>query len=484
MNTSQIQMQGNGIHESINMFLSKKHFDTLRVLMQKYIEHKKISIPDQYWLSPACTELIQQVMHRVVLEIQSSSTEGRPFDITIWNRRVLSLCIPTILEVSTRPSTGQAQSQARSDMPISMNMNTNIGRGAGVGDMMDGGGGVMEDMTPEEATLDKDRIFMERLQELEVMRNIHLHHENVATGGSGSGYANKGNDDHRLSSSIPMSGREGGMGANGPLPAGAPLVRSIADVLMPQVQQPTIPTSISTVFMPTPPRRGMELLINSWQRNWIQYPQRNGFQWNGPLPQGIDLTMSRIVGMLLPRKFIKISPYLVLHLEGAGNNTCQCILVPDTASHLEWPWRMYRPVHTDLGYLKTISCPWMIKLYTANGTLVPLGKDGDMGRILSENRMEVSKSIADEAIVGDELWMFGPSGSIFVCEFVSVLTDTNATLSTGMGSSSNMTYIHIQYKTNEIIGTNTHTQGHIFNFSQQWSVIFDVHRSLSTATRS
>lgn len=188
----------------------------------------------------------------------------------------------------------------------------------------------------------------------------------------------------------------------------APEVKSTMDLLLPQVRPVDLPTQISTVFMPQPTVHGQELLINSWQRNWVQYPSRNGFLWNGPLPTGVDLTESRVSHVLLPRALLETlkSPYVVLQLEGAGGQMTQSILVPGGSG--SGAWGTFVPAAPTLGYLKPLACPWRVKLLSAEGRLLELGKDGEMMRV------EAGKmaGAGTEARDGDQLWVFGSKGQV------------------------------------------------------------------------
>lgn len=212
-------------------------------------------------------------------------------------------------------------------------------------------------------------------------------------------------------------------------PSAATEVKSTMDLLLPQMRPANLPTQIATVFMPQPVVHGQELLINSWQRNWVQYPNRNGFLWNGPLPPGVDLTESRVSHVLLPRACMETlkSPYLVLQLEGAGGQMTQSILVPESTSSL---WGTFVPAAATLGYLKPLACPWRVKLLTADGRLLELGKDGETVRVgvngitnsdaanavanvASKGTMsDASKGAIRDASDADQLWVFGSKGHI------------------------------------------------------------------------
>ena len=419
-------------------FLTPAHLETLRNLLQKYIEqNRQLVLPESYWTSGAITDMLQQAIHQTLMDVKQGKLPG---DFTQMNKRVLSLCIPLVVKMnaisspsSTSTVTPSPRKLPSSDSSLNLTEGSVSGNGIGYSEYVD--------MSPEEVSVDKDRAFMEKLQELELTRSLPVTQPSGSVGGGGSGIAN------------PTPGSNEYSSVN---------VKSTADVLLPQTLSANIPTSISTVFMPMPPRKGNELLINSWQRNWLQYPHRNGYMWNGPLPHGIDLTASRIAGILLPRKFLKKSPYMVLHLEGAGNNTYQAILIPDASStSSECPWLVYRPMNEDLGYMKSIACPWIIKLYTANGMMLVIGKDGERVMLQSNERIEMSLDVIRTLEVEDQLWVFGPNGDIFWCEVTHIQKETAP--------------YWVAYQSDEppkFLG-----EGNLFNFSQQWSILLNLQKT-------
>lgn len=443
-----------------NSFFTQSHVESLRGLLQKYIEQNKKIYLNDYWNSSGCTELLHQAMRQVIMEIKAKTC---PEDLASINKRIMTICIPVILSLTRTTATQQPSVSMNINNPSNPNtvrvfQNQNIGNGSM--DERD-----IIDMNPEEVSLDKDRLFMEKLQELEMTRNVPLLPQ---TGTSGT----SGNISQTTNVSISSESNTGGpgvLGGSGETANGPANIKSSSDVLLPQVHSASIPTSISTVFMPMPPRKGHELLINSWQRNWLQYPQRNSYAWNGPIPQGIDWTLSRVSGVLLPRAFLRKSPYMVLHVEGAGNTSWQAILVPD-AVPIEYPWILYRPVHNELGYIKALACPWTIKIYTANGRLVPMGKDGDIVTIIGNregtygNRIEMSKETVMTIQLEDQLWIFGPNGDIFLCEVTHIQKEKEP--------------YWISYESEESPKFNG--KGNMFNFSQQWSLLIDMHRAIVT----
>lgn len=64
---------------------------------------------------------------------------------------------------------------------------------------------------------------------------------------------------------------------------------------LPQTQQTN-----TTVFIPSAAKVGTEVTISSWQRDWMNYPERNGFTWKGPLPPFLDITNVKLGCLILP----------------------------------------------------------------------------------------------------------------------------------------------------------------------------------------
>jgi hypothetical protein len=329
---------------------------------------------------PECGEELRQTMKGVVQEVRAGKLGG---DVDSMNRRVLSLMIPVVLQLVATPPPPPSPKRPF-PAPVSMV--------------------IPED--PEKQALDKDQLFMERLKELEMTRSLPV--ASIAATGAATT---------------------------------TETVKSTMDLLLPSMNPVNLPTQIATVFMPTPPRRGQELWIQSWQRNWIQYPGRNGFSWAGPIPNGTDLTQTRVVNVFVPEVFHRLhkNPYLVLLLEGAGGQTAQVFLVP--GADVGSGWRMYAPASADLGYLKPLACPWTVKLVSASGKMIEMGRDGET--------MVVSPSGEITRDPDDQWWLFGTQGAIY-------------------------TWANGSWESGQAAAPPAGTEGLGLNFTRQWSVLLSI----------
>lgn len=311
---------------------------TMELLRRYFRERRGLEVPGE------CIDDVRKTMIAVSKETREGKIGG---DIETMNRRVLSLMIPLVLErLKPREPGGQREPEPATLIPPAP----------------------METLEP----MDKDQMFMERLKELEIMRRIPV-----------ASIANASNS------------------TNNSVSPKKETVKSTMDLLLPAMNPVNLPTQIATVFMPAPPRRGTELWIQSRQRNWIQSPDRNGFSWAGPIPPGTDLTQTRVLQVFLPEVIHRTlrTPYVVLMLEGAGGQTIQVFLLPGET--MGTGWRTYAPASAELGYLKTLATPWTVKLLSASGKMIDMGRDGDAMENCDERSAE-------------EWWMFGTNGSIYI----------------------------------------------------------------------
>ena len=386
-------------------FLKEDNYRTLQDLIGRYLKERKgVAVPPEDFANE-----LRQTMITVVQEARAGRIKG---DLESLNRLVVSQMIQRILQRFPSPLLSPAPAAPAAPAP---EPEPTPYRAA-------------EDDTEafelaEEAPVNKDIDFMNKLNALELTRRLPV--TSIAGGGAGSGAGS------------------------------ADTVKSTMDLLLPQVSSANIPTQIATVFLPQPPQKGQEVLINSWQRNWIQCPSRNGFAWNGPIPTGVDLSHSRVLRVFLPRRVCDVlkSPYIVLHLEGAGGQVSQSILVPELggagAGADGGGWGAFVPAANDLGYLKTLACPWTVKVWTADGRMVNLGRDGEMATVDATGALEPMASAAD----GDQLWVFGAKGQIHLWN----VEKTNPWAG------------HWEDGSGAVAGG-----GAVVNFTRQWSILLDL----------
>jgi hypothetical protein len=375
-------------------FLSAENAEQIMGLFLRYMrERRGIS------QLPPMSEECRQVMVAVAQEVRSGALQG---DLETLNRQVIGRLIPLCLQkIMPEPAALPASQALHASPPLppspppqALQASQALPHSPLPEPM---------ELTPEKSALEKDQQFLEELKRLEMSRRLPL------------------------------------IGNDGSAPAASAPPASAMDLLLPKVAPAQIPSHIATVFMPAPAKRGQELLIQSHQRNWVQYPHRNGFSWGGPVPPGGEL---RIEKVFLPEYDASRlhSPYLVLHLEGAGGQTAQVYLYASQGNIQGTGWRIYEPMASTLGYIKTLACPWKVRLLLASGKPVEMGTDGESVEV---NASGVVSTKAERS-PGDQWWLFGTNGSIYPWN----LTD-DIPVSPGF-------------------------QGVVLNYSRQWWVVLSV----------
>jgi hypothetical protein len=101
---------------------------------------------------------------------------------------------------------------------------------------------------------------------------------------------------------------------------------------------------------------------------------------------------------------------------------------------------MYAPATADLGYLKPLACPWTVKLLSASGKMIEMGRDGDT--VVVSSLGEITRD------PDDHWWLFGTQGSIY--------TWANGAWEPGQ------------------VAPPAGTEGIGLNFTRQWSVLLSI----------
>lgn len=128
----------------------------------------------------------------------------------------------------------------------------------------------------------------------------------------------------------------------------------------------------NTIYVTAPTSRGTELLVSSWQRDWVVTPERNKFTWKGPLPPHIDTTNVRIGCVIISKEVSVSNPLLSIFIEGPnGYEVHGSILYEKTVGE----YSIYKPISEGLSYLYVLALPWTITLETSDGEYVSLGND-------------------------------------------------------------------------------------------------------------
>jgi hypothetical protein len=415
-------------------FLNASHAETLkRTIWRYFLERRNIQELPDFEMD------LRTTMVGVVQEVRQQKLAG---DIETMNRRVLSILIPQLLQRivgggvsgvsggSTNPVSGGMMMGNHGNEVNAVNA-VNASPAMESYELM--GSEFKKDPQEADEEKDKDVMFMERLQVLEQTRRLPL--------------------DKWVSPKVDTP------------------VASTMDVMMPAARAAASPASmashIATVFLPQPAARGQAVWIHSWQRNWIQYPQRNGFVWNGSIPQGADLTQSRVVSVFLPMVRMKTqqTPFVVLQLEGVGGVAPIQLFCGFKGMHgdANARWGVYEPLSRELSGMKTMACPWTVKLLTATGKMIKMGADGQ-SVVADENKLTLECEDTMGLLPGDECWLFGTQGSTHTWNAgICTVSYPNSSKKTYQG----------QWED----ATKTIKEGQLLNFSQQWCVLLDIQRS-------
>lgn len=219
----------------------------------------------------------------------------------------------------------------------------------------------------------------------------------------------------------------------------------------PIVNNIPIPQSISTIYMPSPPKIGKEIYIHSHQREWVYENHRSSFIWKGSFPKMQDM-MCRIGCWIGSLKILQKAPCLVLYIQGANGDNQEVSLIPAYTCHY---FAIYKPALESLGYIRMVSLPWKIILKTTDGEVVDLGSDGDM-----YERFEAHPYIQHQTL----LYISTPK-NYAIEQTVRILTDSNQMIYAKVVQVSN-TYIEVDKKITET--------GYLLNFSEQYSILLEL----------
>jgi hypothetical protein len=224
-----------------------------------------------------------------------------------------------------------------------------------------------------------------------------------------------------------------------------------AETLLPSTVSSQVPAQITTVYMPTPPKIGKEVKIHSWQRDWLQYPMRNGFIWKGSFPKQTDRTNTRLGCLIGPNSLLASTHMLSLVIEGANEDMVSVSLIPD---HSVGEYTMYRPILESLSYVRLLALPWKITLEAGDGEELLLGIDNIPYTVVNtyeQTTMIAVKNAGSICRVGEGLRIYmEESKKLLPSQVVSIKDDTI-----------------------EIIGK-IRESGRLLNYSRQVSIVFEM----------
>lgn len=168
---------------------------------------------------------------------------------------------------------------------------------------------------------------------------------------------------------------------------------------------PVIPANIQTVYMPSPPRIGAELKVASWQRDWLNYPKRNGFVYAGSLPSRINITDVRLGCVILPSNVALRNPLLSIYIEAPNSQEHQISVLLE---QIIGGFGIYKTVTHSLSLVYLLALPWKITVEASDGEAIDLGSDKVGFKVLraTPQLTTIEVEVSSFAQVGDSLRVY------------------------------------------------------------------------------
>lgn len=210
----------------------------------------------------------------------------------------------------------------------------------------------------------------------------------------------------------------------------------------------------TTIYMPSPNNIGTEITISSWQRDWINYPQRNGFSWKGPLPPFLDRTHLKLGCIILPLPKKQCPSIIALFIEGPNENDVHVKAVLDKVFDT---YGIYKPVTEALSYMHILALPWKINLETIDGEPIYLGTDNIPYTVLSTDSNKTTTIRIEDSNqfkIFDNIRIF--TNKVILPSFIVAIQDNNL-------------IIHGIFQHN----------GSILLFDKQFTLVLEAHSTVS-----
>ena len=210
----------------------------------------------------------------------------------------------------------------------------------------------------------------------------------------------------------------------------------------------------STIYMTAPTTRGSELLVSSWQRDWVSVPERNKFIWKGPLPNHLDTTNVKIGCVVISKEVAAAHPLLSIFIEGPnGYEVHGSILYEKIIGE----YAIYKPISEGLSYLYILALPWTITLETCDGEYVSLGSDKIPFHVLETKNNETHIVLLDASDfkVGDQVRVYMHHGKRILPSSV------------------------LKKQDNELLLQGVFKEGFLLNFTRQLTIVLETYSMLN-----
>jgi hypothetical protein len=120
------------------------------------------------------------------------------------------------------------------------------------------------------------------------------------------------------------------------------------------------------------------VIINGADRMWEYFSKRSTLVWSGPVPPGVSQV--RLVSVFLPGECANQTPVVVVEVTGAAGNSVDSVCCRSSPSGSgaagNSGWDTWTPCTESFAELKSLACPWTIKLKDTFGNALDIGEDG------------------------------------------------------------------------------------------------------------
>jgi hypothetical protein len=218
---------------------------------------------------------------------------------------------------------------------------------------------------------------------------------------------------------------------------------------LPQTQQTN-----TTVYIPSAAKVGTEVTISSWQRDWMNYPERNGFTWKGPLPPFLDITNVKLGCLILPLPKKQCPSILSIFIEGPNEKDVHIKVILDKVFD---SYGIYKPITDSLSYLYLLALPWKINLETIDGEPLYLGRDRIEYKILSNGPAASTIQVPDSNL-------FKVFDNIRICSNNKVILPSMV----------------LSVEDNKLVIQGTfQNDGYLLLFDKQFTLVLETHSTVS-----
>jgi hypothetical protein len=223
-------------------------------------------------------------------------------------------------------------------------------------------------------------------------------------------------------------------------------------LLVPSAPLPPPPSGPTVLYVPTtaPLRSSQTVLIAGIDRDWQYFHDRASMVWSGPLPISESSQLS-LSALWLPSGVDQHTPYVLLEIEGAGGHLLEVVC---SRAQKGDTWDMWRPISDSSALLKSVACPWNLRVKDAFRELLPLGSDG---MVIEE---------VERLASGNTQWTLSHT--------THVQKGTCLVVQDNKGKRTRFTVLQVYAKRIEVAGDATRLQGSLCAvWNQQWSLVLE-----------